>query len=71
MWCIAVVIRWQALALAKSVQAQMETFKAEKTEEVTKLKKLVSVLTSDIDEEKAARTKMQIEVDRLRKLSEL
>eukprot|EP00041_Stephanoeca_diplocostata_P022037 m.522719 g.522719 ORF g.522719 m.522719 type:complete len:486 (+) comp21969_c0_seq1:109-1566(+) len=61
----------EALALAKSIQEQMEAFKAEKTEEVTKLKKLVSVLTTDIDDEKAARTKMQIEVDRLRKLSEL
>lgn len=46
----------EALALCKELQ-----------EELAKLKKKVSILTSDLDEERAARLKQQVELDRIKK----
>jgi len=68
----------EAMALAQSLEkivheqtAAMAALKTTMTEGLDKVKNAVKMLTSDVDEESAGRAKMQIELDRLKKLVQL
>lgn len=74
----AMKVAQEALTLAKSLETaqkdakqEIDTLKDNLNKGLDKVKNLVTMLTSDLDTERASTAKMQIELDRLKKLVSL